>query len=165
MKLATIAAALLAAITATAQGIAIPSVMQTLYADGTTNHWTEADLVLALQLMNRKYHREMETHAGRMAWHGKLVNQTVDTNALIKVDWYEDGFAWTNKWTAPSPATPKAAAARAAAARRERAAALAAQKDGVPAGAADARGDWNKAAGSVPEATNVTITVGAGGKQ
>ncbi len=70
-------------------------VAQTLFSDGSTNTWTQADLIAALQLMNRKYHRDCEKPEGREAWHGKLVGESVDTNTLTKVECYEDGLTFT----------------------------------------------------------------------
>ena len=67
----------------------------TLYADGTTNTWTQADLVDALGLMNRKYHRDMASEQGRAQWHGKRLQQYVLTNETGKiygVSIYEDGY-------------------------------------------------------------------------
>ena len=49
---------------------ATDTVVTTLFSDGSTNAWTQADLVAALGLMNRKYHRDMESESGRRAWHG-----------------------------------------------------------------------------------------------
>ena len=70
-----------------------PVVAQTLFSDGRTNTWTQADLIAALQLVNRKYHRDCESPGGRNAWHGKLVGQTVSTNGttLVKTEQHEDG--------------------------------------------------------------------------
>ena len=113
----------------------------TTNADGTTNSWTMADLVTALQLMNRKYHRDVATEAGRVSWHGRLVSQEVDTDALVKVSTYADGTEFRDPWqkvTASSAAAAKAAAlsvttngipARLAAARLRRATEKAAQSN------------------------------------
>ena len=113
----------------------------TTNADGTTNSWTMADLVTALQLMNRKYHRDVATESGRVSWHGRLVSQEVDTNALVKVSTYADGTEFRDPWqkvTASSAAAAKAAAlsvttngipARLAAARLRRATEKAAQSN------------------------------------
>ncbi len=73
-------------------------VAATVRADGTTNVWTEADLVSALGLVNRKYWRDMQSESGRRAWHGGCTT-SIDTNRLIRVWRYEDGFEWTNQWT------------------------------------------------------------------
>lgn len=67
------------------------TVITTLLSDGSTNEWTQADLIAALQLLNRKYHREVEKPAGREAWHGKLVRQEIDTEREVKIETYEDG--------------------------------------------------------------------------
>lgn len=70
-------------------------VATTLRADGTTNTWTQAELADALGLMNRRYWRDMETDAGRRAWHGSLAASTDGTNAqgrLVRRDTYADGY-------------------------------------------------------------------------
>ena len=74
-----------------------PVILTTLFSDGTTNTWTQADLVAALQLLNRKYHRDVSTEAGRKAWHGAKRREVVDTNTLEKVTYYEDGTAFTDQ--------------------------------------------------------------------
>ena len=48
-------------------------VATTLLADGSTNTWTQTDLRDALGLMNRMYHRDMDTDAGRRKWHGERI--------------------------------------------------------------------------------------------
>ena len=77
------------------QLVADDVVLTTLFSDGTTNTWTQADLVAALQLLNRKYHRETDfatgTSSGRAAWHGRLVSTVIDTNALTRTTTYADG--------------------------------------------------------------------------
>lgn len=72
-------------------------VFVTQYSDGTTNTWTQADLVAALGLLNRKYHRDCENAQGRKAWHGKLKREIVNTNELTKTEIYEDGTSFTYK--------------------------------------------------------------------
>lgn len=79
-------------------------VLTTLFADGSTNTWTQADLVAALQLLNRKYHRDVSTASGRAAWHGKKVAESVDTNTLTKVTRYEDGTSFTDAARIITPA-------------------------------------------------------------
>ena len=76
-------------------------VVETLFSDGSTNTWTRPELVAALQLVNRKYHRDCETPSGRRAWHGGLKLQTVVTNGttLVKTETHEDGQSST--FTAP----------------------------------------------------------------
>ena len=72
-------------------------VIETEYADGTTNTWTRSDLADALGLVNRKYHRDMAKSAGRKEWHGDVVRSYVLTNAdeLVRVDLHDDGFIYT----------------------------------------------------------------------
>ena len=72
-------------------------VATTLFSDGTTNTWTQADLLQALQLINRKYHRDCERGEGRRAWHGAM-RETVTTNELgelVKREIHEDGQTFT----------------------------------------------------------------------
>ena len=97
LLLAGILATSIIALAAEGEGsaVAAPSatdtVVTTLFSDGSTNTWSQADLVAALQLMNRKYHRDVERPDGRRAWHGALVMQTIDTNRLVKIERYADG--------------------------------------------------------------------------
>ena len=120
----------------------------TTNADGTTNSWTMADLVTALQLMNRKYHRDVATESGRVSWHGRLVSQEVDTNALVKVSTYADGKEFRDPWTTITASSSAAA----------KAAALSVTTNGIPArlAAARLRRATEKAAQS-----NVTVIVQA----
>ena len=121
----------------------------TTNADGSTNTWTMADLVTALQLMNRKYHRDVATESGRVSWHGRLVSQEVDTNALVKVCTYADGTEFRDPWTTITASSAAAAA---------KAAALSVTTNGIPArlAAARLRRATEKAAQS-----NVTVIVQA----
>ncbi len=98
-------------------------VAETLFEDGTTNTWTQADLTGALGLMNRKYHRDIKTESGRMKWHGKRMGQyllAAENGKECLVMLYEDGFAWTNaaqrigSWGKDPEAEAKAKAAAAA---------------------------------------------------
>lgn len=73
-----------------------PVVLTTLLSDGTTNTWTQSDLVAALQLLNRKYHRDVSTKEGRRAWHGAMKREVVNTNTLEKITYYEDGTAFAD---------------------------------------------------------------------
>ena len=78
-------------------------VAQTLFEDGSTNTWTQADLQAALGLLNRKYHREVKTEAGRVAWHGKRVSYVENTNTLTVVSTYADGTQFADPFTARAP--------------------------------------------------------------
>lgn len=107
-----------------------PVVATTLLADGSTNTWTQADLQAALGLMNRMYHRDMGTDAGRAKWHGDRIGQyilpTGETNSVgrevfVRVDLYADGFVVTNRAVRARKsiiADPEAAAKAAAEAKR-----------------------------------------------
>ena len=87
-------------------------VAATIRADGSTNTWTQADLIAALQLINRKYHRDCERADGRRDWHGKLMLQTVTTNGetLVKTERHEDGteFTFEAPYVPPSVAVSNA---------------------------------------------------------
>ena len=107
-----------------------PIVATTLLADGSTNTWTQADLQAALGLMNRMYHRDMGTDAGRAKWHGDRIGQyilpTGETNSVgrevfVRVDLYADGFVVTNRAVRARQSIipdPEAAAKAAAEAKR-----------------------------------------------
>ena len=76
---------------------AAPVVAETLLADGTTNRWSQADLVAALGLLNRRYRRDIKTPAGRRAWHGAEVGQALLTNDAGRIFMrrtYADGFTY-----------------------------------------------------------------------
>ena len=83
--------------TASPSAGAAPVVAETLLADGTTNTWTQADLVAALGLLNRRYRRDIKTPAGRRAWHGAEVGQALLTNDAGRIFMrrtYADGFTY-----------------------------------------------------------------------
>ena len=93
---------------------AAPIVAETLLADGSTNAWTQADLVDALGLLNRRYRRDIETQGGRTAWHGREVSQSPCTNAagaFVMRRVYADGFVFDEPARPPSPPPEKAAKA------------------------------------------------------
>lgn len=79
-------------------------VFVTQHADGTTNTWTKADLVAALQLINRRYHRDCRTSTGRRAWHGSLKREIVDAEKGIKTEIYEDGKTFAKPFKVVTPA-------------------------------------------------------------
>lgn len=118
-------------------------VVTTLLSDGSTNTWTQADLIAALQLMNRKYHRDVETPGGRTAWHGKLVMQEIDTNRLVKVERYADGTEFEFPFEPPAPVKPKTTV----------------NAQGVPKRLAELRAKREAEKNTV---SNVTVTVTAG---
>lgn len=142
MRATYILMAILAAATLSAAETAVPDAVPvaiTLFSDGSTNLWTQGDLQAALQLTNRKYHRDMLKSNGRIDWHGPVVRRVVETNDLRLIEYHEDGFAWTNRWAQPRTLTPTDWALKAKALRQARAQALAAQTNGVPKILADAR--------------------------
>ena len=118
---------------------AAPVIIETLFSDGTTNTWTQADLVAALGLMNRKFHRDVQKPDGRRAWHGRLVREEVSTNDLKKVEIYEDGTRYTFDWQPPRTVAVKSAALN---------------SKGVPVRLAEAR-----ARRAAEKATTNTVTV------
>lgn len=91
------AAAITCTITSVARGENTTNgvIFTTLKSDGTPNTWTQEDLVQALGLLNRKYHRDCETVSGRKAWHGRLKKEIVNTNELTKTEVYEDGTTFS----------------------------------------------------------------------
>ena len=132
-------------------------VVTTLLSDGRTNTGTQADLVSALQLMNRRYHRDMQSESGRIGWHGKIVRTVVDTNALIMVRYHEDGYAHTNAWQSRNY-NPTDAAVAAARRRAARLALLNAKTSSLPSAVSSSVAE-NFTRPKVVE-TNVTVTVG-----
>lgn len=105
-KILFIAAAIIAIVTIAraAEPVSSDIVFVTQYSDGTTNTWTQADLVAALGLLNRKYHRDCEKASGRKAWHGRLKREIVNTNELTKTEIYEDGTSFIYKHKIITPA-------------------------------------------------------------
>ena len=98
MKQATLA---ILALAASAAAFADSPVVATLFEDGTTNTWTQAELVAALELQNQRYHRDIKTLAGRKAWWGepeyRYETNTVD-GTLAQIEVYHSGaFCHTNK--------------------------------------------------------------------
>ena len=105
-------------------------VAATLREDGSTNTWTHEDLQVALGLMNRMYHRDMDTDVGRQRWHGMRIGEyllpTGVTNAhgqalMMVVQLYQDGFVATNRavrYRRSIVPDPEAAAKAAAEAKR-----------------------------------------------
>ena len=152
LLIAMLAGALAICPVAAAQAAA-PVVAETLLADGTTNTWTQADLVDALGILNRRYRRDIETEAGRREWHGRETAQTLVTNAagrLVMRRTYADGFTFDDEARRP---TARRAASNIAA--RVRASLPA---SGIPPRLAALR--TRAAAAAVSAETNVTVTSG-----
>ena len=78
-------------------------VFTTQLEDGSTNTWTQADLVAALGLLNRKYHRDCESPSGRKAWHGRLTKEIIDEDAEAKTEVHEDGTTFVYKFKVVKP--------------------------------------------------------------
>lgn len=95
----------------------ITNVVATLKSDGSTNLWTEADLVDALGLLNRRYWRDMGSDEGRKAWHGAVAASAFHavTNGQsvvpVRVDTYADGFVHSTTGAARRVLTPAESAA------------------------------------------------------
>ena len=159
MTRALIASAALLALAAcpvAAAPAAAPVVAETLLADGTTNTWTQADLVDALGLLNRRYRRDIATESGRRAWHGRETAQALVTNAAGRIFMrrtYADGFTYDDE---ARPTSTRRAASNAVA--RVRASLPA---NGVPARLAARRAEAAANAGTAE--TNVTVTAGGPG--
>ena len=135
---------------------AAPVVAETLLADGSTNTWTQADLVDALGLLNRRYRRDILTDAGRRAWHGAEVMQTLMTNDAGRIFMrrtYADGFTYDDAAGRP---TVQQIASNAALRVR-----LSLPTNGVSPRVASLRA--RSAAASLTGETNVTVIVQAGG--
>ena len=156
-----------------AAAIADEVVATTLLADGSTNTWTQADLRDALGLMNRMYHRDMVTDAGRRRWHGERIGEyllpTGVTNAngaaqMIVVQLYQDGFVATNRmvrYRKRIRQDPEAAAKAAAEAKRRADEARAAwESANLPPDLAALRAAQRIAG----ETNEVTVIVGPGGQ-
>jgi hypothetical protein len=89
-------------------------VAATLRSDGSTNTWTQADLMDALGLLNRKYWRDMESQEGRRKWHGTPRHHYV-TNAtertVERIEIYPDGYTNVVRGTKRKLRTPEEEAA------------------------------------------------------
>ena len=89
-------------------------VAATLRSDGSTNTWTQTDLMDALGLLNRKYWRDMESQEGRRKWHGTPRHHYV-TNAtdrtVQRIEIYPDGFTNVVRGTKRKLRTPEEEAA------------------------------------------------------
>ena len=113
--------------------------------------WTADELVAGLDRLDRVYQNDMKTASGRLRWHGAVVENTVDTNRLVKIQRHEDGYLHETPFTPREPASvasrlsaaERAAAREAAAAKRrqERLAELDARFDELAAELA-ARRAW-----------------------
>lgn len=71
-----------------------------------------ADALLhAIELNMAKYDMDMRTQSGRKNWHGTMIREEVDTNALCKVETYKNeqtGAVWRYKLPyQPTPASVK----------------------------------------------------------
>lgn len=95
----------------------VTNLVSTLKSDGTTNYWTEADLVDALGLLNRRYWRDMSSASGRKAWHGAVAASAMHcvTNGAtvlpVRVDTYADGYVHSETGAARRVLTPEETAA------------------------------------------------------
>jgi hypothetical protein len=127
-------------------------IFTTRHIDGAPNTWTLSDLQAALELINRKYHRDVKTDAGRRAWHGKRLRAVTNATNLTITTTFEDGTAFVDA----APVTTPAQSVAAANARRK----VTVATNGVPALLAAAR--LMRAAEINHGPTNVTVTIEAG---
>ena len=127
-------------------------VFTTRLSDGSPNTWTLADLQQALELINRKYHRDCRTDSGRAAWHGKRISTVTDASNMVSVVTFEDGTVFRDAAKIKTPAEQVAAAN----AKRK----TTVTTNGIPAALAAAR--RRRAAEIDQGVTNITITIEAG---
>lgn len=156
MKYALIALALSILLSPDSAGSA-PSgtnvVFTTRLSDGSPNTWTLADLQAALELINRKYHRDCRSSSGRAAWHGRKLRSVTNATNLTITTYFEDGTSFIDAAKVTTPAQSVTAAN----ARRT----VSVSTNGVPSILAAAR--LRRAAEINNGPTNVTVTVTAGG--
>lgn len=69
-------------------------------------------LLHAVRLNMAAYDLDMRTPQGRSRWHGRLVREEVDTNALVKVEVYTNDVTGAT-WRYRLPFRPKSAAVKA----------------------------------------------------
>lgn len=127
-------------------------IFTTRHIDGRANTWTLADLQSALELINRKYHREVATDSGRKAWHGKKIKAVTDAQKLTITTTYEDGTAFTDFSPVRTPAQSVAA--------HNQKLKVSVSTNGIPAKLAAARKRREAEINNGP--TNVTVTIEAG---
>ena len=127
-------------------------VFTTRLSDGSPNTWTLADLQQALELINRKYHRDCKTDSGRAAWHGKRLSTVTDASNMVNIVTFEDGTVFRDAAKIKTPAEQVAASN----AKRKTTVAT----NGVPAALAEAR--VRRAAEIDQGPTNITVTIEAG---
>ena len=127
-------------------------IFTTRHIDGSANTWTLADLQSALELINRKYHREISTESGRRAWHGKKIKAVTDAQKLTITTTYEDGTVFIDEAPLETPAQSVAA--------HNQKLKVSVSTNGVPAKLAAAR--LRRAAEINNGPTNVTMTIEAG---
>ena len=61
------------------------------------------DTAISDVLVRRMYASDMGDENGRRRWHGKVTSTSFDTNALIRVQIYEDGYTHESKFAAARP--------------------------------------------------------------
>ena len=65
--------------------------------------WSAEELANGLEMLDRMYSLDMSNETGRVRWHGKVARTHFDTNALVKVTWYEDGWEFRENFERKSP--------------------------------------------------------------
>lgn len=79
--------------------ISQPSDYQIVEAIEMATGWSADELSNGLAMLERVYSNDMQSAAGRIRWHGKVVETRIDTNLLVKVNVHEDGFEHTENFT------------------------------------------------------------------
>ena len=97
------------------------------------------DTALPDNLLKSAYTRNMSNESGRVFWHGKVTNTQIDTNRLVTVYTYEDGYVHEMKFDVAVP--PSLRAQLTAADRKAKSDALKAKKKAEEAARIQARID------------------------
>lgn len=61
------------------------------------------DTAVADAFLRRVYDTDMKSSSGRSKWHGKKIREVVDTNSMVKVSLYEDGYSISDKARITTP--------------------------------------------------------------
>lgn len=97
------------------------------------------DTALPDNLLNAAYARNMSNETGRVFWHGKVAKTQIDTNRLVTVYTYSDGYVHEESFRAVRP--PSVESQLSAAERKAKAEALKAKREAKAAARLQARID------------------------
>lgn len=97
------------------------------------------DTALPDSLLNASYTRNMSNESGRVFWHGKVTNTQIDTNRLVTVYTYADGYVHEEPFTRLRPTGVRAQLT--AAERKAKAEALKSKREAEKAARLQARID------------------------